>query len=549
MYIKIDKIIILSLMLLVAFGCQNSKESPYRLDSSSFHPYVESFNLNDNELYVQHISNDSTFIFLSENIPLIEIPDKTIEETYYFRWWTFRKHIKNTADGFVITEFLPKVPWAGKYNTISCPAGHHIYEGRWLRDSKFTCDYIDFWLNKSEDGIRSYSFWAADAILAFHKVHRNNLNLSNQLELLIANYEEWERIRRDSSSILFWQIDDRDGMEVTVSGRILNDGVPVQVMSAIRPSLNSYMYGDAKAIASIADLANNLSLSSVFEEKALALKQEIQARLWNEELGFFTVLPRNYTDASRPINVREAVGFIPWYFNLPDDDSSYSNAWNKVMDTTGFYAPFGLTVCEQSHPFFRIDYTGHQCQWNGPSWPFATTQTLKGLSNLLNNYENKGNVTKEDYYDLLMQYANSHSIIDEEGKKQKWIDENINPFTGDWISRTRLKTWENGTWSQKKGGEERGKDYNHSGFCDLVISDLLGLKPQMDNEVEINPLIPDHWDWFCLDRVLYHDKEISVIWDKTGKKFKKGKGLMVFIDGELRAKTDRIEKIIFELNK
>ena len=36
-------------------------------------------------------------------------------------------YLKETPEGFVITEFLPDVPWAGKYNTISCPAGHHFY--------------------------------------------------------------------------------------------------------------------------------------------------------------------------------------------------------------------------------------------------------------------------------------------------------------------------------------------------------------------------------------------------------------------------------------
>ena len=533
-------------IVLAQMGC--TKNRNYKiLNENYFLHYIESFNQKDNELYIQHVSNDSAFTFLSENIPLIEVPDKDIEETYYFRWWTFRKHLKKTNDGFVITEFLPDVPWAKKHNTINCPAGHQIYEGRWLRNPKYVQDYIDFWLNKSGDGIRQYGFWVADASLAFHKVHKNDFILSEQLSLLVNNYEEWERIRRDSTSILFWQEDGKEGMEASVSGRILNNGIPIGGMPAIRPTMNSYMYGDAKAISTIGELANHPSLAMEYKEKARLIKTEVQNRLWNEELGFFTVLPRNYSNTTQPINVREAIGYVPWYFNLPDDNSKYSNAWNKVMDTTGFYAPYGLTVCERSHPFFSIDYTGHECQWNGPSWPYATTQTLKGLSNLLNNYSHKGGISKDDYFELLLQYAKSHSIINEQGEKQKWIDENLNPFTGDWISRTRLKTWSNGTWSQEKGGVERGKDYNHSGFCDLVISDLLGLKPKIDNVIEINPLIPDNWDWFCLDRILYHEKEITIIWDKTGEKYKKGKGLMVFIDGELRTKTDRIEKIICEL--
>ncbi len=541
-----NRIAITFTLLLTVLGCRDSYNFQV-LGDIHFRKYIEHFNQNDNELYIQHVPNESAFEFLSNNIPLIEVPDKDIEETYYFRWWTYRKHIKQTDDGFVITEFLPKVQWSGKHNTINCPAGHHIYEGRWLRNPEYVAEYINFWLHKSGDGIRQYSFWIADAVLAFQNIHRNDSALSAQLPSLMNNYKIWEQTRRDSSNILFWQYDNNDGMELTASGRILNKGVSIFSMPAVRPSINSYMYGDARAITTMAEIIDQPLVAEEYEQKARLLKQEVQNRLWYKGLGFFTVLPKNYTDTRKPLNVREAVGYIPWYFNLPDDKAAFSNAWNKVTDTTGFSAPYGLTVCERAHPYFAVDYTGHECQWNGPSWPFATTQTLKALSNLLNNYSNTGDITKADYFDLLLQYAQSHSIINEQGEKQKWIDENLNPFTGDWISRTRLKTWKNGTWSREKGGVERGKDYNHSGFCDLVISDLLGFKPKINNAIEINPLIPDSWDWFCLDRVLYQDKEITVIWDRTGEKYKKGKGLMIFIDGKLKAKSNHIKKINCEL--
>jgi len=110
--------------------------------------YVNTFNSKDHTHFGQAISNEDAADWMANNVPLFECPDKDIEEIYHFRWWTFRKHIKNTPDGFVITEFLPKVNWSGKHNTISCPAGHHFREGRWLRDQKYLDDYAVFWFRK-----------------------------------------------------------------------------------------------------------------------------------------------------------------------------------------------------------------------------------------------------------------------------------------------------------------------------------------------------------------------------------------------------------------
>ena len=66
---------------------------PVVLKPESYKHYVDAFNKNDNELYKQHIPNAAAWDFLAENIPLLDCPDKDIEEIYYFRWWTYRKAI------------------------------------------------------------------------------------------------------------------------------------------------------------------------------------------------------------------------------------------------------------------------------------------------------------------------------------------------------------------------------------------------------------------------------------------------------------------------
>ena len=495
------------------------------LTSAKLKSYVDRFNADDEELY-SNIKNKDAFEFLEGNIPLFECPDEDFERTYYFRWWTYRKHVKKTEDGYVITEFMPKVSWSGKHNTISCPAGHHYYEGRWLHNARYLDDYSTFWLRKGGSP-RRYSFWIADALHSRHLVTPDKGQLVELLDDLIKNYQEWEKSKRRDKAFLFEQIDDRDGMEVSIGG------------SGYRATINSYMYGDAIAISKIARMAGRDDVAKDYSARAAVIKQLVQTHLWDEKAQFFKVMSRN----KKLADVRELHGYTPWYFHLPDEGKGYEKAWSQLMDPQGFHAPYGPTTAEQRHLGFKVSYKGHECQWNGPSWPMATSITLTGLANLLNDAP-QDVIGKAAYFNTLKIYTKCHQHKREDGKVVPWIDENINPHNGDWISRTRLKTWENETWSKKKGGYERGKDYNHSTYNDLIITGLIGLRPRADDVVEVNPLLPeDTWDFFCLDNVFYHGRILTIIWDKTGKKYGKGKGLTVFADGQKIGSSERLSKV------
>lgn len=497
---------------------------PLVLQPAAFQHYVEDFNKTDHELYPGAIPNAAAWDFLKANIPLLDCPDQEIATTYYFRWWTYRKHIQQTPVGFIVDEFLPRVSWAGKYNSISCAAGHHFYEGRWLRDPKVLDDYARFWFRGGGEP-RRYSYWAADSLWARSCVTGDTALPVALLPDLIANFQAWEKAHGDANG-LFWQSDDRDGMEVSIGG------------SGHRATLNSYQFGDAIAIARIAQRAGQAEVSGDFQGRAAAIKKLVQEKLWDANAQFFKVLPRgeNQTLAE----VREQHGFTPWYFNLPDPQ--YAVAWKQAMDPRGFFAPFGLTTAEQRHPQFALSYTGHECQWNGPVWPYATAVTLTGLANLLNGPAQDA-IGAKDYFALLKIYAQSHRLKLDDGRVVPWIDENQHPTTGDWISRTRLKVWKNGTWDAGKGGVERGKDYNHSTYCDLVISGLIGLRARADDTVEVNPLVPPSWDYFCLDQIAYHGVNLTILFDQAGTRYGKGQGLRVFADGREIAASKKVARV------
>ena len=78
---------------------------PFVLRASTFQHYVEGFNRDDEELYRQHVPNAQAWDWMKQNVPKFECPDPQIELTYFFRWWTYRKHLRQTPEGFVVTEF------------------------------------------------------------------------------------------------------------------------------------------------------------------------------------------------------------------------------------------------------------------------------------------------------------------------------------------------------------------------------------------------------------------------------------------------------------
>ena len=498
--------------------------------------YVDLFNEYDNELYIQNIPNDKAFSFLKKNIPYFECPDKNVELTYYFRWWTYRKHIKKTPVGYIITEFLPDVSWSAEYNAITCPGLFHFLEGRWMRNTEILSDYANFWLYHSGypkmkqwkhfKAVLGHGFPLSDAIFQFYKVHPSVKLLKDNIDELINNYETLKSLRKTDTG-LYWSNAggwEGDGMEVAVGG------------NGIRPTINSYMYSQANAISEICRILGDDSKSEHYRNDADTIKNLINTLLWDDKTDFFKVVKR---ETHKKVDVRELFGYVPWCYCIPPMDGSYSKAWSQVMDSKGFYAPYGLTTCEQRHKGFKIVYQGHDCQWNGPSWPYATSQTLMAMANLLQEYS-QDVVSKYDYLTQFLIYTNSHKLHKDNGDVVPWIDENLNPYTGDWIARTML--------SRKKEFNERGKDYNHSSYVDLLITGIIGLKPRVDNVIEINPCLPENaWDYFCLENIPYKEGNLSVIWDKDGTKYNNMSGLTVKFNGSVIYNGKHLEKVKISL--
>ena len=486
--------------------------------------YADRFNTMEDENIVTTIPNSESSEWMRRNIPLFDCPDKDFEEMYYYRWWTLRKHIKRTPAGYGMTEFLVQRSYADRYNLIACAIGHHVMESRWLRDTTYLHQILRTWYY-GNDGqpmtkMNKFSSWNPASILEAWKVQGHTDYLLALKPRLEEEYARWEQTNRLPSG-LYWQGDVQDGMEESISGG--------RKKQYARPTINSYMYGNAKALAYLNRMTGETDKERLYEQKADTLRRLVLSKLWNSDHQFFETLRGDSTAA-----VREAIGYIPWYFGLTEGDRKYDVAWEQLTDEKGFCAPYGLTTAERRHPQFRSHGTG-KCEWDGAVWPFATAQTLTGLIKWRNSLTQGSLTPGPSPRGEGSRYSGKGVSNDDAerwkavffGEMKKYVESQHHrgrPYIGEYLDET------NGAWLM--GDRERSRYYNHSTFNDLVITGIVGLQPQADGSIVVNPLLPkDTWDYFCLDGISYHGHILTIIYDKDGQRYHQGKGLTVLVDG------------------
>ncbi len=492
--------------------------------------YVDTFQQQEREatgkLYEGEGGEDA-WTWMQREIPFFDASDKQFEEMYYFRWYAWKKHLVKAPSGYIITEWLPK-PNLPDFGALPDAAPFHIAEARWLRTTAIAEDDARFWFTPGNDS-HKYSDDLAATVRDLTLANGDRAFATSLLPALIANYKLWEITQQDSNG-LFWSIDTRDAMEKSISG----DGY--------RPTLNSYMYGDARAIAEIAAAAGDATTAADFNAKADTLHTLIETRLWNPKDQFYEVVSpaadsgirkqKRFADPGTVMQfsgVREQIGYIPWMFDIPV--ASHGVAWQQLFDPQGFDGKYGATTAERRSPRFRFA-SSDQCTWNGPAWPFAMTQTLTALA-AYEDHTAAPVIPHADYFKLFSRYVLAQHRTLDDGHTIDWIDEDYDADTDEWIARDILI-------SKHSPQVGRGNYYNHSGFADPLITGLIGLRPQANGRIVLRPLLPPgQWSYFAIDALPYHHHLLTILWDATGKRYNKGKGMTLLVDGKrVASRTD-----------
>ena len=358
--------------------------------------------------------------------------------------------------GLVLTEFLRPVNHAGPYNTVSCAVGHHVAEGRWLRDQRPLDEYFDFWFRSGPNGTPGRRTFTSTAVGSRRRLYNRYLVTNDRdflidlLDDLVADYKLWESERRRDDG-LFWQYDVRDGMEESISGS--------RVKKNIRPTINSYMAANALAIAQIAALAGRSEIANAFNEKHDSLQQQIDRRavgrrceVLQSALGGRRTFRCPRSDRFHSVDVQPA-----WPGARRGVETDNRPGWLlcATRPDDGRATPPGRFALTALAPASGTVPSGRSPRAKrSPDWPTSCADQQQQV------------VTRQDYFDALQTYAYAHQM-----NGRPYIGEYHDEMTGDWLI-TGPKA-------------ARSRDYNHSTFCDLVISGLVGLVPRADETVEI----------------------------------------------------------------
>jgi neutral trehalase len=77
---------------------------------------------------------------------------------------------------------------------------------------------------------------------------------------------------------MFYQFDVKDAMEESISGGRKDKN--------IRPTINSYMYANAKSLARMAELLGDANTQKIFTDKANFLRKAVEDTLWDSKASF-----------------------------------------------------------------------------------------------------------------------------------------------------------------------------------------------------------------------------------------------------------------------
>jgi hypothetical protein len=480
-----------------------------------------------------------------DNVPYFDASEPAFKKMWNYRWWVVRFNMTQ-ADTPDLKGYRFYEGKLGFDNEISFAVPVQMKELSYLRDPEFGLQQAEnSYRNLLEGAVvdppgspywgETYSQWIASAVAEFNRVHPIPLErLKALLPPMASDVRAW-----------LTQFDgDRDALPERSKPRVT--GYDLDILSywyfngtkldltADPPNLErvdfaSFVYANARAVAELARIAHDAALASEFDATANRIRAATLQQLWDDDTHFF--YPQRAPDHSR-VPIRELHGFFPFTTLLAPDEPRYLQALEKFIDPQEFWARFPPVITSQ---YYYRRWTWEMDGLSRNIAPHPISMGARTLLQVLKHYH-QNIITPNHFMDLMGRYT-------------ALMYPGVNPYDALWRPNAHeyYSKWEPHQISSLPKPSDISHDF-HSMYCALVVEGVVGLTPRTDAKIELQPAALQ-WDHFVLDRLRYHDKDLTIVWDRPdGQVRYRGypEGFSLYVNGQLAFTRDHLSHVIYD---
>ena len=495
-------------------------------------------------LFVEHQRAYNRWFY--DNVPYFDASDPAFKKMWYYRWWVVRFNMAQ-ADTPDLSGYRFYEGKLGFDNVISFAVPVQLKELAYLRDPAFGLQQAqNSYRNLAPTGAvvdppgspywgETYSHWIAAAVAEFHRVHPLPVEtLRGLLPAMARDVRAWTTVYDPDHDGLPQRAKPRvTGYDLDILSFWYFSGLKLDISAKLddmeRVDFASFVYANARAVAELARAANDPPLVAEFDGVAERIRSAALQHLWDDETHFFYT-QRAADDARIPI--RELHGFFPFTTLLAPDEPRYLEALRKFVDPEEFWAPFPPVISSQYY------YRHWNWEMDGLTRniaPHPISMGARTLLQVLKHYDQQI-ITANDFMDLMARYTNL-------------MYSGVNPFDPLWRPNAHeyYSKWEPHQVSPRPKPSDISHDF-HSMYCSLIVEGAVGLTPRSDDKIEIQPEAL-HWKYFMLDRLRYHDKDLTIVWDQPDGQVRYAgypEGFSLYIDGKQAFTRDHLGHFLYD---
>ncbi|WP_235941470.1 MGH1-like glycoside hydrolase domain-containing protein [Paenibacillus puerhi] len=497
-----------SFIVAAAFGIEGQDEAEALLQRAA--GYAESGRNGAEVVARQQEEYDAWF----DKAPVFASSDELLTRTWSYRWFLLRHNLADPRYGHLSYPLFyegrshkkSKTPFGkggwefSKLINLSVPL--HVTDARWYHDPAYAEGPFRNMVQAPGEGgmlscltvdtiMHSFANFACWAAYQLYLVHGNLETVAGWLPALKRNVEAWIDVYgSESDKLMIEYKHTRTGKEYQPSYWYFHDypknPKDKQTYTPLkRVDRTVYHYLNTLAIARLCEAAGDPKAED-YLRRADAIRQDVLAKMWDEETQFFYDL---HYETDEKAWVKNLVGVYPGWAQMLDArfDGMIGHLFNEEEFRTGCPFPSVSADC----PAYAKEggWMGHfvkgrnGCVWDGPTWPYTNSIALDALAK---ESKRSGHKYDADFAYYLREYSFLH--FQNRDLNRPGLVEHYNSATGEPLSDEQ--------------------EYNHSFYIDLLISHVAGLSVGQQG-LTLDPL-DIGLDYFALDRVKAGGLELRI---------------------------------------